>query len=237
MQENIVTACEHYDRLIDEIDDPLHPATDPFRDDGELRQWMEQSDGSAFHAALGDMRGKAVLEIGIGTGRVAKKVLDYGCARLTGIDLSAKTVARAQRNLGAYPQVEILQADAETFIRPNAFDVAYCVWTFFHIVDQPRALAQIVASLRCGGRFVLSLERVDEWLDYGSRHLRQFPVTADAVIGWLSELGCTVAPPIEVLDAFARTSEASMHTTIISATRDGSPSYGIRLEQQPPCAF
>ena len=46
MTNNIVPAPEHYDRMIDEIDDPAQPMiTDPFYDTGWLRDWLEQSDG------------------------------------------------------------------------------------------------------------------------------------------------------------------------------------------------
>lgn|GEM_PF-2465961 len=133
-----VEVARHYDLIIDEIDDPAHPVTDPFYDEGWMREWLEQADGPAFFQALGDVRGQAVLEIGVGTGRVARKVLELGCAHLTGIDISAKTLQRARRNLAGWPNVELVLCDAEEFRRESAFDAAYCVWAFFHIADQRR---------------------------------------------------------------------------------------------------
>lgn len=219
----VAGVTEHYDLLIDEIDDPAHPATDPFHDEGLLRAWMEQVDGPAFWQALGDVRGQAVLEIGVGTGRVARKVLELGCAQLTGIDVSPKTLERARRNLAAYPNLELLRYNAEDFRREGVFDAAYCVWAFFHIADQRRALANIVASLKPGGSVVLSLETGDEWLDYGPRRIRQYPVQPDLVVQWLYELHCCVDPPLAVYDAFAKGEPAPIITTVVKATRGNSP--------------
>lgn len=216
----IAGTAEHYDLLIDEIDDPAHPQTDPFYDKGLLRAWMEQADGPAFWQALGDVRGQAVLEIGVGTGRVARKVLEQGCAKLTGIDISSKTLERARRNLAAYPDVELLLCDAEEFIREEAFDAACCVWAFFHIANQRRALENIIASLKPGGRVVLSLETGDEWLDYGPRRIRQYPVRPDEVVHYLAALGCRVDPPVTVYDAFApKDQPAPMFAAVVKAVK------------------
>ncbi|WP_461368596.1 class I SAM-dependent methyltransferase, partial [Candidatus Darwinibacter acetoxidans] len=46
-----------------------------------------------------------MLEIGVGTGRLARRVLDMGCRTFTGLDTSAKTLERARENLAAYPNV------------------------------------------------------------------------------------------------------------------------------------
>ncbi len=210
---------EHYERMIDEIDDPAHPAMDPFHDPPWMAAWLAQADGPAFFAALGDVRGWHALEIGVGTGRVAKKVLDAGCARLTGLDISPKTLARARQNLAGYANVELLEADIQSFVRAEAFDVAYCVWAFFHFEDQPRALANIVASLKPGGRLALSLEQSNAELDYGSRIIRQHPVTTAQVAAWLTALGCCVGPPVTVTDAFA--DGAPVLTTILRADKLG----------------
>jgi ubiquinone/menaquinone biosynthesis C-methylase UbiE len=208
------TVAEHYDRMIDEIDDPAHHVTDSFFDEGLMRAWMEYADGPAFFAAMGDVRDLRVLEVGVGTGRVAKKLLDLGCAALTGLDISAKSLERARRNLGNDPRVELLLVDILDFDRPDAFDRVYCAWSFFHIADQPRALARMAAALKPGGRLVLSLEEGDEWLDYGPRVIRQYPIDVGAVGDRLSALGCRVEPPVPECDA-----EGVLVTTVVSATR------------------
>ena len=63
----------HYDLLISENNDP-------FRDPPVLQEYMEQWDGDLFIEALELDKNKNVLEIGIGTGRLAVKVAPY-CMR------------------------------------------------------------------------------------------------------------------------------------------------------------
>jgi len=76
------TAAEHYHRLIDVIVAPSHPVTDPFFGEGCVRAWLEYAGGPNFFTALGDVRGLAVLKVGVGTGRMATKLLDRGCRML-----------------------------------------------------------------------------------------------------------------------------------------------------------
>lgn len=86
----------HYDLLIDE-------GNDPYRDPPVLQAYMDNWDGQPFLDALELTRDKSVLEIGIGTGRLAARAAPR-CARLTGIDLSPKTIARAREKPGRSPQ-------------------------------------------------------------------------------------------------------------------------------------
>ena len=81
----------HYDLLIEENNDP-------FRDPPALRQHMESWDGQVFLDLLELAPSKMVLEIGIGTGRLAEKTAGC-CSHLTGIDISPKTIRRARENL------------------------------------------------------------------------------------------------------------------------------------------
>ena len=79
-----------------------------------------------------------------------------------------------------------------------------------HIEDKPRALANIIDSLNPGCRLVISLECVDEWLDYGSRQIRQYPVSQEELLAMLKDCGFRVAEPVAVvlveMDRSARTS-------------------------------
>ncbi|MCU0522317.1 MAG: class I SAM-dependent methyltransferase [Anaerolineae bacterium] len=191
----VVTALEHYERLIDE-------GNDPCEDTPWLQSYMARWDGPQFFEMLGDLTGKAVLEVGVGTGRLARQALQRGCLSFTGIDLSPKTIERARLNLGGFPNAELLLADAEAFARPAAYDAAYSVLTLMHIADKRHALQAIVTSLRLGGVVVLSIDHGGPWLDFGDRMVRLYPATVDAYVGWLTDLGCQTHRPVPLIDTW-----------------------------------
>ena len=97
----------HYDLLIDEDNDP-------FYDSPELKEYMNKWDGQVFIDALQLGEDKEVLEIGLGTGRIAVKVAPC-CKRLTGIDISPKTIQRAKENLKEYSNISFINADFSTY--------------------------------------------------------------------------------------------------------------------------
>lgn len=198
----------HYDALIETGDDP-------FFDPPVLRAYMERWDGPPFWDAVGDLVGKRVLEVGIGTGRLAFIALNAGCAHLTGIDLSPHTIARAEINLIAYPNTELLVADITAFRRPRAFDVAYSVLTWMHVADKATALANLVRSLRPGGRLVLSLAEPQSELVFGVRRIRLYPTDIDATLAALADLGCRTEDPLPRLDA-----SGERVATLVAATRE-----------------
>lgn len=85
------SVSKHYDLLIDENNDPA-------RDPEPLREYMDKWDGQQFIDSLQLTKEKSVLEIGVGTGRLAVRVASE-CREFCGIDLSPKTAERAKENL------------------------------------------------------------------------------------------------------------------------------------------
>jgi len=198
-----VNTREHYEWLVDE-------GFDAFEYSESLLAYQARWDGPTFYDLLGDLGEKSVLEIGVGTGRLAREVIARGCRAFTGIDFSPKTVALAKEHFLREENAEIILADAESFVRPEAFDVAYSVLTFLHIEDKQKTLANIVKSLRPGGHLVLSINLVrytcaegeEDWLDYGTRKVRLFSAPPASYVRWLEQLGCQVDEPVELVDTF-----------------------------------
>ena len=89
-----MNVIQHYDILIDDDNDP-------FRDPPVLQDYMEKWDGKLFIDSMALDKTKRVLEIGVGTGRVAQKVAP-NCLSFTGIDISPKTIERAKENLRSF---------------------------------------------------------------------------------------------------------------------------------------
>ncbi|MGM1048069.1 MAG: class I SAM-dependent methyltransferase [Bacillota bacterium] len=177
----VVTALEHYELLIDEGNDPV-------QDPPALQAYMNRWDGEIFFEAL-KAENKVVLDVGIGTGRIAKSVLNAGCQFLVGIDISPKSLERARSNLSMFSNMELELADAHQFIRPNTFDAAYSVLTFLHIEDKEIALKNIYNSLKNNGSFVLSVSKDDEWLECGSRKLKLYPIDVDEYVRLFQSTG------------------------------------------------
>lgn len=191
----IVSACEHYELLIDEGHDPM-------LDPPPLQAYMSRWDGHVFFEAA-DVENKSVLDVGIGTGRVAASILESGCRCLTGVDFSPKSLARAKLHLQSYPNVELIQADIHEFTRPNTFDIAYSVLTFLHMEDKEKALRNIHLSLKDQGAFVLSVSRDEEWLVYGSRKIQLYPLKVDEYICLFHSIGFHIESVKETESSFA----------------------------------
>jgi SAM-dependent methyltransferase len=171
----------HYDLLIDEGNDPFH-------DPPELRVYMDQWDGPEFLAAMELNGSQEVLEIGIGTGRIADRAAPL-CARLTGIDLSPKTIARAQENLAAHSNISLLCGNFLEFPLITQYDVVYSTLTMLHFRDKNDFLQKATSLLRPGGLLVLSLDKnQSEYLDMGTRQLRVYPDTPERIIPLLGTL-------------------------------------------------
>lgn len=90
----------HYDLLIDEGNDPVH-------DPEPLQDYMNKWDGQDFINAMQLDKTKSVLEIGVGTGRLAVRVAPL-CDKFCGIDISPKTVNKAKENLVQYSNVNLI---------------------------------------------------------------------------------------------------------------------------------
>ena len=160
---------------------------------------MERWDGAPFMELLSLDGTQSVLEPGVGTGRLARRVAPR-CRHLTGIDLSPATVARARAHLSGYGNTTLLCGDFMTFPFRETFDRVYASLFLFHIRDKAAALARMASLLAPGGRLVLSvsLERA-EWLDMNGRRLPLYPDDPDRTASLLRAVGLvlTDAVPVE----------------------------------------
>ncbi|MEA3265895.1 MAG: class I SAM-dependent methyltransferase [Candidatus Fermentibacteria bacterium] len=149
------------------------------------------------------MTGKDVLEVGIGVGRMARQILKRGCGHLTGLDISPKTIAVAQKDLAEFPNLELTLADITEFRRNLSFDLAYSVLTFMHVEDKPAALENIVASLRPGGSIVLSIDNSSSnSVDFGKWTVAVSRWLPAQYVAALKDLGCDVSDPVPLIDSW-----------------------------------
>ena len=185
----------HYDMLIDENNDP-------FRDLPELQEYMNTWDGNPFLEALELSKDKSVLEIGIGTGRIAVKVAPF-CMTLTGIDISPKTIERAKENLKEYSNICFVCGDFNEYDFVETFDVIYSSLTMMHFKDKATVIAKVDKLLNDSGIFCLSIDKnQSEYIDMGTRKIKVYPDNLDNIISIIGETAMSVVKVIETDNAY-----------------------------------
>ncbi len=190
-----MNVIEHYDKLIDENNDPVY-------DPNPLKDYMNQWDGQVFIDAMKLDKRKTVLEIGVGTGRLAVKTIPL-CKEFVGIDMSPKTIKRAAHNLAQYQNVELICADFITCDFNISFDVVYSSLTFMHIQKKQECINKIYSLLNPKGHLILSIDKnQNEYLDYGDRKIKIYPDNPDDTKEYFINSGLTLLDCIETKFAY-----------------------------------
>src|SRR5215467_3302860 len=117
--------------------------------------WYENERHLPYHRMLDDLEvelveryaaGKAVLEVGCGTGLILHRTAQFARSA-TGIDLSGGMLVRAQQR-----GLDVLQASATDLpIATASIDVAYSFKVLAHIPDIEGALREMARVVRPGG--------------------------------------------------------------------------------------
>lgn len=164
--------------------------------------------GQAIAAQIGS--GARVLEIGVGSGRIALPVAAAGTV-VTGIDISDGMLQTArERARQAGVPLDLIKADAQALPFADAtFDAALAVHVLHLLPDWRKALAELVRVVRVGGAIIQGTD----WRDPSScigllrGQLRQAvmdlvpgarpPGAGAAVNQHLARLGAPAGEPIE----------------------------------------
>ena len=97
-----------------------------------------------------ELKGKLVLDVGVGTGRFMEVANSLG-GEVIGIDLSY-AVDAAYTNMGRRAGVHLIQADIFRLpFRPETFDVIYSIGVLHHTPDTGKAFACLPDLLKRGG--------------------------------------------------------------------------------------
>lgn len=185
----------HYDLLIEENNDP-------YRDPPDLQKYMELWDGHIFLDLMELNPSKTVLEIGIGTGRLAAKTAER-CMHLTGIDISPKTIARAQENLQNFSNISLICDDFTHYQFKEKFDVIYSSLTMMHFRDKKPVIDKMNTLLNHNGLLCLSIDKnQSEWVDMSTRKLRVYPDKPDKTIALAKQGGLKTKEAVETENAF-----------------------------------
>jgi ubiquinone/menaquinone biosynthesis C-methylase UbiE len=123
--------------------------------------WWEAFDALV---ELGDLRGRRVLDVGCGTGRLAAALAEQAHAKVWGIDRSAEMVTVARETLPA--GVGVRQGEAERLpFRDGWFD-RVTMSLVLHLVDRPLALVEARRVVPSDGRIAISTFHPEHFSSY-----------------------------------------------------------------------
>jgi len=106
--------------------------------------------GESLIELLAPNEGETILDLGCGTGDLAKELADYG-SEITGVDKSKKMIEQARAK---FPTITFMVQDATELEFESEFDAVFSN-AALHWIKQPvQALACMHKSLKQGGRFV-----------------------------------------------------------------------------------
>ncbi len=118
-------------------------------------EYEEQFLGWTAHLKPEDWRGLMFLDVGCGMGRNSYWPMSYGAKGGLAIDVDDRSLAAARRTLARFPSVRIEKRSAYEIGCQNEFDLAFSIGVIHHLQDPERALANMVAAAKPGGRVLI----------------------------------------------------------------------------------
>jgi SAM-dependent methyltransferase len=170
---------------------------DPYADDEHAALYDlffgDEADDLAMYESFARRGDTPVLELGVGTGRVALHLARAGL-NVVGIDSSPAMLRRLLRRAAAEPEVSAriraVEADMRAFKLDERFDLVFCaVNSFQHLLtadDQIAALRSVAAHLTKDGVFVAKMRTPAyiDWNEDGALHVwgsRIDPATKETI--------------------------------------------------------
>jgi len=101
-----------------------------------------------------------VLEVGIGYGGLAKRLIEQG-KRVTGIDIDPEKLTYVRTKIGPNPRLVLKECDALNIPYDSEFDGAACFSSFHDIGNYQRLLHGISRALRHKGILSITDRKVD----------------------------------------------------------------------------
>ena len=144
--------------------------------------------------AEGDLRGRRVLDVGCGTGRLALALAERG-AKVWGVDSSEEMLAQARTIAGRRVGLKLGRAEALPF--KDGWFERVVLRLVVHLVDRERAFGEVARVVAPGGRVVCATFTQDhfEWFwltsifpEVAELDRRRFPLPA-ALVGELEAGG------------------------------------------------
>ena len=98
-----------------------------------------------------------ILDLGSGSGIIAKELLDKSKTNVTAVDINQSRVSAAKER---YPEVNFICADAQNLpFSDNSFDLITSSWLWLWIEDKNKLAAEIKRLLKPGGVYISLAEQ------------------------------------------------------------------------------
>jgi tRNA (cmo5U34)-methyltransferase len=162
---------------------------------GEVADYPELQARTA--AATEGVDAREILELGIGTGETARRIMElHPGARLTAIDSSPEMLERAR---DAFPEQDLRLSRLEDPLPEGPFDLVVTVLAVHHLdgAGKRDLFRRVAEVLRPGGRFVLSDLVVPESEDDVVTEIdweMDLPDRLDDQLDWLHRAGLEPEP-------------------------------------------
>lgn len=102
---------------------------------------------------FGDLKEKKILNVGAGTGRNIRDLIDLG-SEVTALDISEEMLKLCEKR---FPRIECVVGDVEKMpFEDNAFDVVVAMFVIVHLRDLTKAFDEIYRVMKDGGMFIVS---------------------------------------------------------------------------------
>lgn len=112
----------------------------------------------AIKSAIGDIKGKKVLDLGCGAGGFAKYCVDSGAAEVVGVDISKNMIQQAIKE-NSHEKIKYICSPIEDIELANqTFDLIVSSLAIHYIEDYTSLIAKVYRLLAKNGDFVFSIE-------------------------------------------------------------------------------
>lgn len=165
------------------------------------------------YVARESLKGKRVLEIGLGFGTLSQLLVSRGC-EYHGVDIAPNPVAMVRARLslmGIDPENRVREGSALAIPYPDeAFDFVYSIGCLHHTGDLTRAIAEVHRLLVPGGKAIIML-----YHKHSLRRLVRIPILT-AQQWWTRRLPGDSSRRIRAMYDVNMNGEAAPHTDYVS---------------------
>jgi SAM-dependent methyltransferase len=145
---------------------PSLPAEQTIRDFGD--QWTHYRDNEGYYGSadllkdflgplldVGRLAGASVADIGSGTGRIVRMLLDAGVCHVTALEPSRAYEVLKQNTRDVAPRVTLIQGTGEALPASQSLDFAFSFGVLHHIPQPLPVVKAAWNALRPGGQLVI----------------------------------------------------------------------------------